>query len=55
MAYVPKITQVDFLCDDEVIVCFTDGKLARLSAEEVYPKAMEESDLIAPEDEADVD
>ena len=51
---IPRICAVDFLCGDEVIVCFTDGKLALLSAEELYPKAVEESDLIAPEDDAEL-
>ena len=47
MAIVPGINGVDFLCEEEVIVCFADGKLARFSAEELYVRAVEEADLEA--------
>jgi hypothetical protein len=51
MTSVPRIASVDFLCEDELIVCFTDGRLARLRAEDIYPCAVIEAGLDSAEKE----
>jgi hypothetical protein len=55
MDSVPRIVSVDFLSEDELIVFFTDGKLARLRAEDIYPVAILETDWVFPPDEPEGD